>query len=205
MTGEASANLIGVIARSDSDPRVKPLKSAHDDGGCRVAIAPRNDKLKRAATAEVMMRTAEGLRHPVFCMGKFCHGRQLVNRYISSRSLEGFRCQTILSALARLEAGQASMQADRASLHTGFQTLRTDMLAELGQTRGAIMGRVAELQASVTAIRDDITVNMGRVDAVRQANDNTRADLVQMREQMSVMWKQIKTLEARVRGITGDP
>jgi chromosome segregation ATPase len=125
----------------------------------------------------------------------------------------------ILSALARLEAGQASMQADQASLRTGFQalhtgfqtlrtdfhTLRTDMLAELGQTRGAIMGRMAELQASVTAIRDDIAVNMGRVDAVRQANDNTRADLVQMREQMSVMWKQIKTLEARVRGITGDP
>jgi chromosome segregation ATPase len=125
----------------------------------------------------------------------------------------------ILSALARLEAGQASMQADQASLRTGFQalhtgfqtlrtdfhTLRTDMLAELGQTRGAIMGRMAELQASVTAIRDDIAVNMGGVDAVRQANDNTRADLVQMREQMSVMWKQIKTLEARVRGITGDP
>jgi hypothetical protein len=125
----------------------------------------------------------------------------------------------ILSALARLEAGQASMQADQASLRTGFQalhtgfqtlrtdfhTLRTDMLAELGQTRGAIMGRMAELQASVTAIRDDIAVNMGGVDAVRQANDNTRADLIQMREQMSVMWKQIKTLEARVRGITGDP
>jgi hypothetical protein len=97
------------------------------------------------------------------------------------------------------------MQADQASLRTDFHTLRTDMLAELGQTRGAIMGRVAELQASVTAIRDDIAVNMGGVDAVRQANDNTRADVIQMREQMSVMWKQIKTLEARVRGITGDP
>jgi methyl-accepting chemotaxis protein len=104
----------------------------------------------------------------------------------------------ILSALARLEAGQAS-------LRTEFQTLRTDFLGELGQTRGAIMEKVADLQASVTAIRDDIAVNMGGVDAMRKANDTTRADMIQMREQMSVMWKQIKALEAQVRGITGAP
>jgi chromosome segregation ATPase len=132
----------------------------------------------------------------------------------------------ILSALVRLEAGQASLstdfqtlrtdfqalqtdfqplRTDSQTLRTDFQALRTDFLAELGQTRGAIMEKVAELQSSVTAIRDDIAVNMGGVDAARQANDNTRADVTQMREQMSVMWKQIKTLEARVRGITGEP
>lgn len=57
----------------------------------------------------------------------------------------------------------------------------------------------------ITLIRDDIAVNMGGVDAARQANDNTRADVTQIREQMSVMWKQIKQLESRVRDITGEP
>jgi hypothetical protein len=46
---------------------------------------------------------------------------------------------------------------------------------------------------------------MGSVEAVRKANDNTRAHMTQMQEQMSVMWKQIKRLESRVRDITGDP
>ncbi len=52
---------------------------------------------------------------------------------------------------------------------------------------------------------DDISVNIGAVDAVHRANDNTRDLVRQQGEQMSVMWRQLKTLEARVRGITGDP
>ena len=43
---------------------------------------------------------------------------------------------------------------------------------------------------------------MGGVDAVRWANDNTRVDMKQIHEQVSVMWKQIKVLEAKVRGLT---
>lgn len=59
--------------------------------------------------------------------------------------------------------------------------------------------------SAIILIRDDIAVNMDGVDAARQANDNTRADVTQMREQMSVMWKQIKAPQAQVRGITGEP
>jgi hypothetical protein len=46
---------------------------------------------------------------------------------------------------------------------------------------------------------------MGGVDAARLAKDSTREDMKQMREQVSVMWKQIKALEAKARAITGEP
>jgi hypothetical protein len=63
---------------------------------------------------------------------------------------------TILAGLARLEAGLLALEA-------GQTKLRTDFLDELGKTRADIMGKVAELQDAVTAIRDDIAVNMGAV------------------------------------------
>jgi len=67
------------------------------------------------------------------------------------------------------------------------------------------MQKVEGLQDSLNAIRSDHVVAMGSVDAVRLANENTRADMTLLREQVSVMWKQIKRLESRVRDITGDP
>jgi uncharacterized protein (UPF0335 family) len=99
--------------------------------------------------------------------------------------------QRILDALIRLDEGQTS--------------LRADFLAELGNTRSAIMDRVDRLENRVTAIRDDIDVAMGSTDAAQRVNDNTRADLRTLGEQVSVMWKQIKRLESQVRDITGNP
>nr|WP_294546671.1 hypothetical protein [uncultured Rhodopila sp.] len=91
----------------------------------------------------------------------------------------------ILAALDRLEAGIGSFRD------------------HLTTTRSDIMERIAGLQKIVTAIQDDIAVNMGAVGAARQANDETRVDLRQMREQMSVMWRQLKAVQARVDEIDG--
>ncbi len=133
----------------------------------------------------------------------------------------------VLSALARLEAeaGRVSGRLDHLSggmdnlsgrmdalsgrmdhvsgrmdnLLADQSSFRADMLDELGKTRGVIMEKVADLQAPFTAIRDDIGVNMGGVHLARKANDNTREDMIQMREQMSVMSKQIKAAGESVR------
>ncbi|MGD0106178.1 MAG: hypothetical protein ABSC06_19375 [Rhodopila sp.] len=104
----------------------------------------------------------------------------------------------ILDVLARVEANQAKFGTEIAAL-------RADFLPELGSRSGAITEKVPELQASVALIRDDLAVKMGGVDAARQANDNKRVDVTQMREQMSIMWKQIKRLEEKVRSVTGEP
>jgi hypothetical protein len=86
----------------------------------------------------------------------------------------------ILAALGRLEVGQTKMRAD-------------------------VMERIDRLQDAVTAIRDDISVDMGAVDMARMVNDNTREDVKQMREQLSVMWKQLKKAEADIRELKGGP
>jgi hypothetical protein len=67
------------------------------------------------------------------------------------------------------------------------------------------MGKLTELQGEVAAIRDDTGVNMGGVDAARQANDNTREDVKLMRERMSVMYRRMLAIEADIRELKGDP
>ena len=109
----------------------------------------------------------------------------------------------VLAALARLEAGQTRLEADVTGLKAEQTRLRSDFLAELGKTRADIMERIDRLQNAVTAIQDDIAVNMGAVDSARHVNDNTREDLKQMREQMSVMWRQLKAVQVRVDEISG--
>jgi hypothetical protein len=99
--------------------------------------------------------------------------------------------QPVLDVLVRLEAGQVK--------------LRADSLAELGSSRAAIMDRVERLENRITEVRDDIAVAMGSSDQMQRANDNTRADLRSMQDQVSVMWRQIKSLEIRIDGIEGGP
>ena len=45
---------------------------------------------------------------------------------------------------------------------------------------------------------------MGRADAATRANDNTREELRGLNDQVSMMWRQMKRLEAKVRD-TGEP
>lgn len=136
----------------------------------------------------------------------------------------------ILAALARLEAGQAELQAGQTELRTGLadvrteltdgladlksgqqnlhaviRTLRMDFLSELGGRTVAITEKIAELKGEVTAIRDDIAVNMGAADAMQKANDNTRELVRLLGEQFSIMWKQLKQVQQDIRDLKGSP
>jgi peptidoglycan hydrolase CwlO-like protein len=106
---------------------------------------------------------------------------------------------------ASIRADQASLRDGQASLRDGQTSLRAEFLAELGNTRSAIMNRVDRLENRITEIHNDIEVAMGSTEAAQRVNDNTRADLRTLGEQVSVMWKQIKRLESQVRDITGNP
>jgi chromosome segregation ATPase len=104
--------------------------------------------------------------------------------------------QTRLEAgLTRLETGQAELEAEFGRLQAEQNSLRSDFLAELGRTRSDILERVERLEDAVNRIRDDIAVNMGAVEQVERVNEHTRADVRTLREQMSIMWKQIKQLQ----------
>jgi hypothetical protein len=97
----------------------------------------------------------------------------------------------ILAALARLEAGQAS--------------LRTDFIEELGKTRGAIMAKVEGLQDAVTMIHADIAVNFGAVDQARLVNDNTRDELRGLNDLVARMMTLILRLQTEVAELKGKP
>jgi hypothetical protein len=102
------------------------------------------------------------------------------------------------STLARIEAMHASLDLHAVGrLEAGQTQLRVDLMARMDQ-----------LQDSITSIRDDIAVNMGGVEAVRNVNDNMRDDLKHMRddlkhmrEALSVMYRRMLALETNVRGL----
>lgn len=134
--------------------------------------------------------------------------------------MEAMYASLDVAAIGRLQAGQTAVQAEIAGLRTDLPSgigdlrtelrdkiagLRTDFLAEIGSRSADIMGKIVELRADVTHIRDDIAVNMGAVDQVERINENTRSDMRQMREQMSVMWKQLKQAQEDIRTLKGTP
>ncbi len=81
----------------------------------------------------------------------------------------------ILAALARLEAGQTTLQQSVAALATRAEL--TQVRTELTQVRVDLMARMHRLEDGLTAIRNDIAVNFGAADAVKRANDNTREEV----------------------------
>ena len=102
------------------------------------------------------------------------------------RRIEAFHSGTN-GVLERLEAGQTNLEA-------GQTKLRVD-----------VMERMDRLQDAVTAIRDDISVDSGAVDMARKVNDNTRDDVRQMREDLSVLRRRLLKVEADIRRLNGDP
>jgi predicted nucleic acid-binding Zn-ribbon protein len=104
------------------------------------------------------------------------------------------------SKLTDLHAGMADHGAKIDRLESGQSLMRS----ELTTLRVELMARMDRLQNTLTLVQDDITVNMGAADAAFRVNENTREDVRALREQVSVMWRQLKTVEAKVRQITGD-
>jgi chromosome segregation ATPase len=106
----------------------------------------------------------------------------------------------IRTEMTDLRAEMTSIRTEVASIRTETTGIRADMT----QMRAAVMDRIDRLQDRVTEIRDDISVAMGSADAMQRANDNTREMVRLQGEQLSIMFRQIKRLEEKVRNITGE-
>ncbi len=107
----------------------------------------------------------------------------------------------ILAALERLETGQAQLATDVTTLRTDVTTLRTDVTT----LRTEVMARIDRLQNTVTTIRDDITVNMGRADQAHRAADNVRDELRALNDVVSGVMRQVQRLQSDVRELRGEP
>ncbi len=79
------------------------------------------------------------------------------------------------------------------------------VVASLANLRVDLMARMDRLENRLTDIRNDTAVNFCASDGVKRANDNTRAEVRSLSEMMSALVRKVRTLETRVREITGDP
>jgi hypothetical protein len=106
---------------------------------------------------------------------------------------------------ASIDSLEAKLEVSVARLAAGIDSARRDARADPTELRVAMMGRMDRLQDTMTEICDDFSVAMGSADVMQRANDNTR-ELVRLQgEQLTIMFRQIKRLEEKVRNITDDP
>ena len=91
--------------------------------------------------------------------------------------------------------------SDNEPVMAALAMLRTDFLAELGQTRAAIMGRLDGVERHMTELREDSALNFGALDHVTRSNDTTREDFRGLRDMVSVMFRKVQRLEANVGDI----
>jgi acetyl-CoA carboxylase alpha subunit len=96
----------------------------------------------------------------------------------------------ILAALSRLEAGQASVESRLTSVEAGQTRLRVDL-----------MERMDRMENKMTALRDDMVVNLGSNDAVKRANENTRESLRALEDVVSVIHRKVMRLETQVQNL----
>jgi hypothetical protein len=105
---------------------------------------------------------------------------------------------TMVTALqegvARLERSQEKLERNQEKLERGHERLRVDL-----------MERMDRFDNALTAIRDDITVNMGRADHAHEVADSTRREVRLLGEQVNAMVRQIQRLQTDVRHLKGEP
>ena len=114
----------------------------------------------------------------------------------------------VLAALDRLEAGQTQLGAHLDRLEAGQTQLGAHLdRLEAGQVqlRVDIMARIDRVQDTLTAVRDDITVVMGRADQAHRVADNVRDELRALNEVVTGVIRQVRNLQSDVRELRGEP
>ena len=97
--------------------------------------------------------------------------------------------EAVLAAIAQLGERIGHMD-ERLSHMDGLQS-------ETARLRVEMMGRLDRQQDVLASIRDDIGVNMAPTDRVREANVETRKDVHQLTEQVSLIHRRPVRLEER--------
>ncbi len=111
----------------------------------------------------------------------------------------------ILAALSRLEAGQTALRSDLTTRMDRLEAGHGEMRADIAGLSRDTAARAADFRDQVlnrlTAIREDIGVNMARVDRVADTNADIRAELVSLRVENTALRRMVKSLETRVEQI----
>ena len=73
-----------------------------------------------------------------------------------------------------------------------------ELTEEVTRLRVEMMARLDRQQDMLNSIRTDVGVNMAATDRVRDANLETRKDVVQLQDQVSLIHRRLMQLEERV-------
>lgn len=109
----------------------------------------------------------------------------------------------ILSAIRTLQAGLDELRTGQHELRAEMTEMRTEVRGEMTGLRVGLMDRMDRLENSLTLIRDDIGVTMGRADRVQESNDGTREELRLLGKIVSGMGRQIHNLQVRMDRLGG--
>ncbi len=109
--------------------------------------------------------------------------------------------EPILEALAALDTKLTSQIQGLDDRLTGLDDRLTGQINTL---RVDLMARLDRHANALSAIRDDLVVNMHSANRASDVNLATRAEVGEMSKQINAMWRQINTLQTQVRALTGD-
>jgi hypothetical protein len=98
-----------------------------------------------------------------------------------------------------------SINTLRTDMGAAMTALRQDVTGEITTLRVAVMDRYDRMEARFTEMSDDMTVNMASVDVVHKSNDNIRGEMNAIHEQLAVLTRKQRRLEAQVHDLTKPP
>jgi chromosome segregation ATPase len=103
--------------------------------------------------------------------------------------------------LTQVQSGLTLVQADLTQVKAEQTKMRTELThvqAEQTRLRVDVLDRFDRMETKLTAIREDITVNMGRADTAHRAVDNTRDDLRALSELVYAMERRQRSMGERL-------
>jgi hypothetical protein len=107
----------------------------------------------------------------------------------------------VLAAIAELGRRFDGLEQRFDGLEQRFDGLEqrfSKLEQEMTRLRVDVMARLDRQQDLLNSIRNDVGVNMAATDLVRDANLETRKDLVQLADQVSLIHRRLMQLEERV-------
>jgi len=99
----------------------------------------------------------------------------------------------ILATLHRVDTRLETMERGQGNLERG-----------LAEVRANLMARMDRLQDTLNRVHEDITVNIGRADAVERKGDHTRDELRDLTKIVGTMQRQIHGLSGQVMQLQND-
>ncbi len=106
----------------------------------------------------------------------------------------------ILATLHRVDTRLETMERGQGNLERGQGNLERG----LAEVRANLMARMDRLQDTLNRVHEDITVNIGRADAVERKGDHTRDELRDLTKIVGTMQRQIHGLSGQVMQLQND-